>query len=115
MRLIYFALLVLIAVKSFAGITEPLVKWPTNEVRVCFLDGMASLKNTNIHVQGQIANGFPVILFNNEEIRKIQLTVQYEYTPEKTGIHFTGWKMCSEDPTSQVVIFKIDKAKNFLF
>lgn len=37
--------------------------------------------------------------------KRIQNWVNEQYTLEKTGIHFTGWKDCEEAPEAEVVIF----------
>lgn len=92
---------------ALAGVFQPESKWPKSEVRVCFLDRPEQSQLTVFGTPGNRADGFPVIPFQSTEMDLIKKVVQEEYTPEKTGIHFVGWKFCSEDRDFDVILIRI--------
>lgn len=114
--LVAISLLTLIA--SFASRTEAQpfsliyrnAVWSKKEIRICFGEAshfhQSSFPRTlqrdpdekNNPEQSDLA---PVTEKYRTLIRK---TVDAEFTPERTGIHFTGWKPCSPDAAEADVI-----------
>lgn len=86
--------------------------WSKKGVRVCFGGSahfeltdfpriLAPTKYRNQVTSDRILSEFPEKY--RDTVRKV---VETEYSPERTGLHFTGWKDCSESASeSDVVIF----------
>jgi len=86
-------------------------KWQKKEITVCW----ASIAN-----KAKICRGSGLIEIENEPAdaknlkKDIQDIVVQEYTLEKTGIHYRGWKECSEDEPYDVMLFAPSITKPFV-
>lgn len=97
--------LLLFALQTRAGVAEPLLAWKKADLRVCWGEGdlamgLGELQRT-LHAQ------FRSYMFRlpGPSLRKsMQQRVEREYTPQRTGIHFSGWQTCAEDPHAQIII-----------
>ena len=78
---------------AFGGAFEPGARWDQNEVRVCWLDSAEFTKNPDLLDDSLYFNENR--LFHSAELSDvIEKKINAELTPEKTGIHFTGFEKC---------------------
>lgn len=100
-----------------ATIYEPATVWDKNTVTVCFLDEQHQLGQTRFGTTDEEfkKNGFAPTFNSSEEKEIIKTTINNTFTKATTGIHFNGWKNCSEEATADVLIMKAEKVKGFIF
>ncbi len=78
---------------AYGGAFEPRARWDQNEVRVCWLDSAEFTKNPDLLDDSLYFNENR--LFHSAELSDvIEKKINAEFTPEKTGIHFTGFEKC---------------------
>lgn len=101
-------LIVLVSAQAHAGIYFDNL-WKTNEVTTCFARGEEGGRHAGDYV-------LKVREWKQSQKDKVKKWVNEEFTPERTGIHFTGFLDCEESPEAEVVIFhnKNSKLKNIL-
>ena len=104
-------LLLLFVSLSYASITEPHVKWEKNNITVCWGD-KEHFRETYLSREDKpykmATDDF--LPYTSYQKNIIQTAVNTEYTPERTGIHFTGWKDCHESLSeSDVVLLRVEK------
>ncbi len=88
-----FSLALLGGTPAFGGAFEPSARWDPNEVRVCWLDSAEFKKNPNLLDESLYFNEDN--LFHSPELSDvIESRIKAEFTPAKTGIHFTGFGKC---------------------
>lgn len=92
-----------------AGIIESHVKWKNTQVSVCFLENASYLKNK---VNPKDSKGLKIKPFTDTEKDLIIRTIESEYTPELTGIHFVGWENCDESKKVDAIVSKSSKGIN---
>jgi hypothetical protein len=63
------------------GLAEPMTAWPKQDLRICF--------ENNKTESGDLA-------FPESEMKLIRETVNEQYTPARTGVHFVGWDECND-------------------
>jgi len=89
--ILFFAISFLPA--AYGGAFEPAARWGQNEVRVCWLDSAEFTKNPDLLDDSLYFNENR--LFHSAELSDvIEKKIKAELTPEKTGIHFTGFEKC---------------------
>ncbi len=98
-----------------AGIIEPHVIWDKKELKTCFFSENDQLALTRLQTKQNTKDYFdfsPKSLTKRkrENVRNIILN---EYTEARTGIHFTGFKDCSEVSDPDVIVMRA-AAKIFL-
>ena len=89
-----FLLLLLLNVEAFASVAEPNVIWDHRAVKVCWgsdLDVEVLKKN---HDEDLTAESLKTLSLPLK--LKLQQKITAEFTSQTTGIHFIGWKSCSE-------------------
>jgi hypothetical protein len=82
------------------GIVEPTTKWKKSTLKTCWLNDARDMR-THLpkHLFERTKENAHLSVFKGltpAEKLDIQLMIDKEYTPERTGIHFAGWKDCSE-------------------
>lgn len=92
-------MLLLASLNSFAlSVYAPDYLWSQSELRVCFAKG-ESTKRTDLAIEVKVMN------WSKSKREKVRRWVEEEYTPERTGVHFTGWESCERDPKADIVLF----------
>ena len=91
-----------------AGIIEPHVVWDKKELKTCFFSDNEQLALTRLQTKKNTKDYFdfsPKKLSKRrrENVRNIILN---EFTEERTGIHFTGFKDCSEVSDPDVIVMR---------
>ena len=108
-------LLLLFAYINFAQATprssaEYLSRWKKLEINVCWLDNRPIQKQD--FTNRRLGEVDPLMesrtTFNSIYKAKVQEIVSAEYTKERTGIHFIGWKSCQEMEQYDLVIITAD-------
>ncbi len=79
--------------RALGGAFEPAARWDKNEVRVCWLDSEGFRKSPSLLDDTLYLNGAGLVHSPGLE-SAIQNLIEFEFTPEKTGIHFTGFQRC---------------------
>lgn len=105
-----FLLLALISF-CYASLTEPHVKWARKNIDVCF-GTSADFGSTSLSQETRSYKISPsdLLLFTDAQKNVIQNIVNTEFTEARTGIHFVGWRDCSESPKSDVVLFRAERS-----
>ncbi len=96
MKFVLFSL-ILIAQAALAGVYSENT-WKNPQIIVCFTDA---------EDEPRIENGFPIKVksWSKSNRRKLEAWVNEEYSEERTGIYFTGWKSCAEETEADVILF----------
>lgn len=105
------------SILGHAAIYEPSVLWDKNELKVCFYDQKKQILWTEYgNDKNSIARqGFTPATFSDNEKYEIFISLTKNYTKEKTGIFFSGWKNCSEETNADVIVIKGGKIKRTLW
>lgn len=88
------------------NLTQPDVIWDKKEISVCFADSSHFDKS---YLSDQIPD-LPltsIVLFTGPHKEALEDIIKQEYTLERTGVHFTGWKDCQTNPESDVYLFRL--------
>lgn len=72
--------------------------WDKNELTVCFAKGEPEKRKSYSHQ-------LKIIDWKEKDKAKVKEWTNSEYTKERTGIYFTGWKSCEETAQPDVIIF----------
>lgn len=91
-----------------AGIIEPKTLWDKNQVVACFYNSKSQLDGTILKDYNHAKKHFkfrPKELSKNEK-RKVVDVVLRNFSAARTGIHFVGFKDCSETPQYDVVVME---------
>lgn len=86
------------------NLTEPDVGWSKKEVRVCFADSSHLFKSRLYEKGVEQASLLP---FTKAQKAAIKTVITQEYTLNRTGISYTGWKDCKQDPKSDAYLFRV--------
>ncbi len=88
---------ILLAQSALAGVYSENT-WDHHDIVVCFADG---------EIDPRTESGYKIKVknWNKSNKKHIEAWVKEEYSPERTGIYFTGWKSCNEDSDVDVVLF----------
>lgn len=82
---------------------ENLYKWNKPSVEVCWgtIEEFVSANHSlGVKIDAQDLEPLP------RDIQKmIQTKIQSQYTLQKTGIEFTGWKICSQSPQADIIMY----------
>jgi len=102
------------ALKSTAFALAPSVfedsyKWKKTSVSVCW-GTVEDFKKVNPDIAENVEKR-KISLLKARHLEAIQKKVQAEYTTEKTGIEFTGWTACSENPKADIVMLAVNRYK----
>lgn len=91
-----------------AGIYEPHTLWDKKEVVTCFYSQKSQLIGTNLVSYDYAKKELKFIprALSARERDKIKQTVTAHYKEEVTGIHFTGFKDCSETPEPDLIVLE---------
>lgn len=89
---------------SVAGIYSK-VLWDKNDVEVCFAQGEEGKRDYGYKLK--------VRSWSEKDMANVKKWANAEYTPDRTGIHFVGWKACSEAPQADVILFYNKNMKFF--
>lgn len=102
--------MLLCSTATFAGVHVRNL-WQHNEVSVCFAKGEEGSRTDKYGSKLKIRD------WKEKHKANVQVWVNEEFTPERTGIHFVGWESCERSPNADIVVFhnKNSKFKNFLF
>lgn len=96
--LMHGLLFALASVTAYAGVYHNVGAWPNNEVSVCF----AADQRRNIRLNDSLHH---VDTWPTRSRMDLQKWVEEEYSPARTGIHFTGFKDCDESNPADVPLF----------
>ncbi len=72
--------------------------WEKKDISVCFADAEPTPRTESGYVL-RVKN------WNKSFKKKVEFWVNEEFSPERTGIHFTGWKSCKDSPEADVILF----------
>ena len=98
MKILTIIISIITTMSSFAGSYFQRGEWRDNNVRVCF----AMKKNNTIPYSGGVKK---TTRWSKSKMRKVEKWVTSEYTKDRTGIHFTGFKPCTQDENSDVILY----------
>lgn len=82
--------------------------WEVNEVTTCFAEAEKTPREEGPYV-------LKVRDWKDKDKEKLEAWVKEEYTPERTGIHFTGFSDCEDAPDADIIIFKNKNSKLGVF
>lgn len=100
---------------SFAGVTEPAIKWTKSQVTVCWGSSEHFRESTLSEEQERKQRMYKAseedfLPFTNHQKQLIRNLITNEYTPVKTGIHYVGWEDCSSTlEKSDVILFRTER------
>lgn len=100
----------LTALSVSAGVAQMTTVWPQQAVSVCWsrVELMPLACTSPIEKLAEHAGD---ITIPSEEIRaKVRGWIEHEFALARTGIHFTGWAECGNDPKADVLIFFSESA-----
>lgn len=102
-------LITLLTIPSvLAGIIEPRVIWDKKAVTTCFYDNEAQLALTRLESLEVTKKNYdfrPKSL-SRWERQKVVETVMANFSKERTGIHFVGWKPCSQERNPDLIVLE---------
>jgi hypothetical protein len=90
---IFLLFSILMSARAYSGAFEPTARWDQNEVRVCWLD-FAEFKKNEVLLDDSLYFKESSLFHSNSIESSIQSLIQSEFTPEKTGVYFTGFQKC---------------------
>lgn len=82
---------------AHAGIYSK-VLWNHRELVICFAEGETGARTSYTHK-------LKIEDWSEENKKNVKVWITSEFTPERTGVYFTGWKMCSAAPEADVILF----------
>lgn len=91
-----------------AGIIEPKTVWDKKRIVTCFYNSKSQLEGTAIESYDIAREKFrfrPKELSKKEKAKVVEVTMR-NFTEDRTGIHFVGWKDCSETQEYDVVVME---------
>ncbi len=93
---------------TFAGIIEPRVIWDKRSITTCFYDNEAQLSLTRLKNKKETKKDYDFIprILSRRERRKVQETIEANFSRERTGIHFVGWKKCSQESNPDLIVLE---------
>jgi hypothetical protein len=99
-----------------AGIYEPHTLWDKQNLVTCFFSDESDLQETTLESSAQAKSNFGVLpkKLSRSKKKKVREATMRDFTPARTGIHFSGFKDCSETQNPDVIIMKAG-AKFLLF
>jgi hypothetical protein len=104
--LIILSSLTFIAHNAVAGVHAKNL-WRHNEVTVCFAKG----ENKERKIFNRPVN---IENWTDKNKKKAQKWISGDYRPERTGIHFTGWKSCEEMQEADIILYYSNNEKFML-
>lgn len=104
---------ILLSLNAFSAIIEPQAMWNKRQVNVCFLDDLKQLEKTQFkNKEYAIENfGFNPEFYSSNFQTILKKIVEQSFSEDETGIHFDGWRPCSEENNYDVIIVKAGKIK----
>jgi hypothetical protein len=95
-----WTLLLLASFQAFASFLtsgEPHYKWHKNEVRVCWQnqDKIPTDKLTMFQITALSSLKTKMLTLPDEHKKFVEDIITTEFTPDRTGIYFSGWRDCS--------------------
>jgi len=111
-----FTLLAGFSLSLQAGIVEPKVLWEKNQITTCFYDKESQLSLTRLKSRKDTLKdyNFKPRELSRREKKKVMETVLKDFTPERTGIHFVGWKDCSKTDNPDLIVMEAKGKVPFL-
>lgn len=107
-KYIVVAIIAGISLKANSAIFSPYKMWKKTNIKVCFADQrIHAFYNTNLLYDYTMKN-FISAYYMTDYTDKIKEFVNANFTPSQTGIHFTGWKMCSDTKKPDIAILFFD-------
>lgn len=107
MKTIIFITL-LFSMSSKAGIVEPNTLWDKTAVVTCWYDQEAQLGLTIINSVKMAKQKYDFVPkeLSKKEKEKVQQAVERNFSPTRTGIHFIGWKDCSQTENPDLIVME---------
>lgn len=93
------------------NLVEPKIAWKKSDVDVCFADKTHLDKSDIQDDLDTKIKAASVASFGEDHKRLIRRLIKRQFTPDRTGISFSGWKDCQDAPESDVYLYLI-KDKN---
>lgn len=110
-KIIPASLLFVLTFPALAGVYSKII-WDHREISVCFAPGEEGERFDKY-------GGYKVKIrdWSDKEKSNVENWINEEYTPERTRIHFVGWRDCQDAPDAEVVLFKSydNKILKYLF
>lgn len=94
---------------AYAAVAEPHYKWQKTNITTCWVDGEMDIDSFSEYHRQRLAlalEGKTSILPRTKS--RLQNLINREFTPARTGIHFTGWKSCDETKNPDLKIIPIN-------
>ncbi len=100
------SLLFLFSIKLMAGVADPAFAWHKKSVSVCWQDAVPLKEELFTNSQWPKLSSTSTYLVNlsTDWKKKIQNAIDSEFTLNKTGVNFVGWKSCENLPKADAVI-----------
>lgn len=104
------SILLSIITAAVAAIGEPISYWKKQEIKVCW-------QNKNELSPGLFTkNQWSKLAAASKELKEMPLakkqfikkTIQAEFSKTRTGVHFTGWKSCEQDPNVDTILIIVN-------
>lgn len=107
------SLLLSVAHASTLSTGEPSTRWGKQELKVCWINTPEDLKLLPREIFNRTAYYENISAFNDDEKQAIENTINTEFTEERTGLHFVGWKAC--DAETKADLYLITSTKQHFF
>lgn len=109
--------LMALALNAQAAIYEPSTTWDKSNITVCFFDENNQIEQTRLGTTEKDfkKNGFTPAFLSEGEKNIIKNVINETFTKSQTGIHFVGWKNCSEEAMFDVIVMNAGKVKGLVF
>ena len=91
-----------------AGIYEPHTLWDKQELVTCFFSDESHISKTTLETSEKAKKLYGVTpkKFSRNKKKKIKEATMRDFSAQRTGIHFVGFKDCSETKSPDVIIMK---------
>ncbi len=96
------------SVTTRAGIIEPHTLWDKLAIKTCWYDQEDQLAQTRINSIKMAKSKFEFVPkeLSKREKAKVQQAVERNFSPSRTGIHFVGWKDCSQTQAPDLIVME---------
>ncbi|MBC98367.1 MAG: hypothetical protein CME63_11490 [Halobacteriovoraceae bacterium] len=93
---------------THAGIIEPHVTWDKNELKTCFLSDESQLAQTQLKSKKYTKENydFSPKYLSKRKRENVKHIISKEFTPERTGLHFTGFIDCKNMRNPDVIVMR---------
>src|SRR5262249_48202374 len=103
-RVLFIFLIFYSVIGKCGVISQP--AWSKTDIRVCFASDKNVSQTCLLDYSTADQNGIMGSEIPSKNIRMmVRDWVNNEYSQARTGVHFTGWRTCEENPSADAYLF----------